>query len=121
MNAIIYLLIGLFNFITIGIVGIGAGILLIPLLVASGLTVQTAVATGLALQVVPQSLPGLILYHKKGHVDWWVSLYVILGSLLGVTCGAYLVNNEYIDERSIYRLLFIILFICTAYVGYHHL
>lgn len=121
MNAIIYILIGLFTGTTIGIVGIGAGILLIPLLISSGLSVQTAVATGLALQVVPQSLPGLILYHRKGHVNWWVSLYVIIGSLLGITIGAYLVNNEYIDEKGIYKLLFITLLLCTAYIGYYHI
>ncbi len=121
MTPIIYILIGLITGISIGIVGIGAGILLMPLLIYSGLTIHKAVAIGLALQLVPQSLPGLWLYHNKGHFDWKLSLYVIFGSLIGITLGAYLVNNNYINEKLMYRLLFFILFICTTYIGYYHL
>ena len=64
-----------------GIVGIGAGILLIPLLVSTGVSIQTAVATGLVLQMVPQSLHGVWLYYKGGFLDWWLSLYIIIGLL----------------------------------------
>lgn len=121
MNALLYIFIGLITGISIGIVGIGAGILLMPLLIYSGLSVHTAVATGLALQLVPQSLPGLWMYYKGGHVNIWVSLYVIMGSLLGISAGAYLVNENYIEEKLMYRILFVILFFCTAYIGYNHL
>lgn len=121
MNPIIYILIGLITGISIGVVGIGAGILLMPLLISSGVSIHTAVAVGLALQLVPQSLPGLWMYHYKGHFDWKLSLYVILGSLVGITLGAYLVNYEYIGEKLMYRILFSIMFICTAYIGIYHL
>ena len=121
MNPIIYILIGVFTGISIGVVGIGAGILLMPLLISSGLSIQTAVATGLALQLVPQSLPGLWLYHKKGHFDLWISLYIILGSLFGVTLGAYLVNNDYISEKFMYRLLFTLLLFSTIYIGVNYI
>ena len=121
MNPIVYILIGLITGVSIGIVGIGAGILLIPLLISTGVSIHTAVAVGLALQLVPQSLPGLWLYHRKGHFEWKLSLYVILGSLVGVTLGAYLVNSEYISEKLMYRLLFTVMFICTAYIGIYHI
>lgn len=121
MNPIIYILIGLITGIFIGIVGIGAGVLLIPLLISSGVSIHTAVAVGLAVQLVPQSLPGLWLYNNKGHFDSKLSLYVILGSFIGVTIGAYLVNYEYIDEILMYRLLFTIMFVCTAYIGIYHI
>ena len=61
MNPFIFTCIGLFTGISIGIVGIGAGVLLIPLLTYFGVSIKTAVATGLALQLVPQSLPGLLV------------------------------------------------------------
>ena len=116
---LIFILIGFFTGISIGIVGIGAGILLMPLLIATGMSIHGAVATGLALQLVPQSLPGLYLYHKKGHFDFWTSLYIILGSLLGITSGAYLVNNEYISEKLMYTFLFAMLLLSTIYIGYN--
>jgi hypothetical protein len=121
MNPIIYILIGLITGISIGVVGIGAGVLLMPLLISSGVSIHTAVSVGLALQLVPQSLPGLWLYNNKGHFDWKLSLYIILGSFVGTTIGAYLVNYEYIDEKLMYKLLFIIMFMCTAYIGIYHI
>ena len=121
MNTTLYILIGIITGISIGIVGIGAGILLMPLLISSGVSIHTAVATGLALQLIPQSLPGLWLYHRKGHVDWWLSLYVILGSALGIYIGAYLVNHDYIKERLMYRILFIILVLSSIYIGMNYI
>lgn len=121
MNVALYILIGIITGLFIGMVGIGAGILLMPLLISSGVSIHTAVATGLALQVIPQSLPGLWLYHKKGHVDWWLSLYVIIGSAVGIYMGSYLVNNDYIKERLMYRILFIILVLSTIYIGMNYI
>lgn len=121
MNSIIFILLGIFTGISIGIVGIGAGVLLIPLLVYYNIPIKTAVATGLALQLVPQSLPGLILYNNKGHVDYWLAFYIILGSIIGITIGSYLVNENFINEKNTYRILFIILLFSTLYIGYYHL
>ena len=121
MLNLLYLFIGIITGVSIGIVGIGAGVLLIPLLIASGLTIHNAIATGLALQVVPQSLPGLWLYHKKGHLNIVASIYIIIGSLLGITLGAYLVNEHYINEKNMYRMLFVFLFCSTLYIGMYHL
>lgn len=121
MNYLLFIVIGLVTGISIGIIGIGAGILMMPLLIASGVPIHTAVATGLALQLVPQSLPGLLLYHKKGHVNWTISICTIIGSLFGITIGAYLVNNEYVKEKDMYRYLFLILLFSTLYIGLYHL
>lgn len=121
MNALLILVIGLITGICVGIVGIGAGILLIPLLVYNDIPIKTAVATGLVLQLVPQSLPGVWLYNKKGHIDYMVAFYIIIGSLLGITIGSYLVNYDYISEKNIYRMLFIILFLSTIYIGINYL
>ena len=117
MNPFIFTCICIFTGITIGIVGIGAGILLIPLLTYFGVSIKTAVATGLALQLVPQSLTGLLIYHHKGHVQWKLCFYIILGSLIGITLGAYLVNHHIVTEKMMYLLLFFILFFSTLYIG----
>jgi hypothetical protein len=121
MNAILYIFIGLITGISIGIVGIGAGILLMPLLISSGVSIHTAVATGLALQLIPQSFPGLWLYYKKGHVNILLSFYVIIGSAIGIYIGSYIVNHNYINELLMYRLLFIILILSSIYIGLYYI
>ena len=64
-KAILFIIIGLITGTSVGLTGIGTGVLLIPLLIYSGMNPQETVATVLALQVVPQSFPGLYLYYKK--------------------------------------------------------
>jgi hypothetical protein len=118
---ILYILIGIISGISIGIIGIGGGVILMPLLVATGASLRTAVATSLALQLVPQSLPGLWIYHKNGHVNWRIAIYTIIGSLIGITSGAYLVNYDYINEILMYRIFFCVLIFSTIYIGRYHI
>ena len=117
LDIVVYLLIGTFTGITIGLVGIGAGILFIPLLVSYGIPVKAAVAVGLALQVVPQSLPGLYLYYKKGLVNIPVIIWCIIGSTIGIFIGSYLSTKGYISELWIYRILFFIVLFTAIYIG----
>ena len=65
------------------------------------------------MHVIPQTLPGLILYHNKGFIDYYVSFYVILGSLFGTALGSYLIVNEYISERLTYQILTVIISIAS--------
>ena len=117
LDIIVYVAIGIFTGITIGMVGIGAGILFIPLLVAYGIPVKVAVAVGLALQVVPQSLPGLYLYYKQGLVNITVTIWCIIGSALGIFIGSYLSTKNYVSELFIYRILFVICLCTSIYIG----
>ena len=73
------LLVGYF----VGIVGICAGVILMPLLLGYGFTLTQAVAAGLFLQVVPQSLPGLWVYWKHGEVRLWECVVLAVASALG--------------------------------------
>ena len=116
-DIIVYVAIGLFTGITIGMVGIGAGILFIPLLVSYGIPVKVAVAVGLALQVVPQSLPGLYLYYKQGLVNIPVTIWCIIGSTLGIFIGSYLYSKNYISDLTVYRILFVICICSSIYIG----
>ena len=55
-NWIAYLIVGIISGFFIGLVGIGAGVIVIPGLTMAGLTVKQAVTTGLLLQAIPLSL-----------------------------------------------------------------
>ena len=117
MDECIYSFIGFITGISVGAVGIGAGSLLMPILIMMGIPIKTSVATGLAIQLIPQSLPGLWLYYKQGHFDMKISFWIILGSLLGTTFGAYLVNYHIISEKYMYKLLFVMMVVSTIFVG----
>ena len=51
-----------------GAIGIGAGVVSMQLLIYSGLGVKEAIAIGMVMQVLPQSIPGVINYWK--HIIW---------------------------------------------------
>ena len=118
MKELIFVIIGLLTGISVGAVGIGAGSLLMPILILMNVPIKTAVATGLAIQLIPQTFPGLWLYYKKGHFDIKISFWIIVGSLLGTTFGSYLVNSHILSEQTMYILLFIMMCLSTFFVGY---
>lgn len=117
-DQIVYTLIGVVTGISIGLVGIGAGVLFIPFLVYYGLPIKTAIAVGLALQLVPQSLPGFYLYYKEGYVNWFVIFWTLIGSTLGILIGSYLSTMGYVTERDIYKILFIIMVATSVHIGH---
>lgn len=116
-DQIVYTMIGIITGISIGLVGIGAGVLFIPFLVSYGVPIKTAIAVGLALQLVPQSLPGFYLYYKEGFVNWFVIFWTLIGSTIGILIGSYLSTMGYVNERDIYKILFIIMVATSVHIG----
>ena len=121
---ILYFLIGIISGISMGIIGVGAGMLTIPLLLYTGISVQQAVATSLIIQLLPQSLPGVMLYFKKGVIDiklLIISAFLVIGSLVGIYIGSYLVTNHIIDTVQMHLLLASVLFTSSLYIFYKEL
>jgi uncharacterized membrane protein YfcA len=121
---IIYFLIGALSGISMGIVGVGAGMLTIPLLIYSGLTLQESVGISLIMQLLPQSLPGVMLYYNNGQITYItaiIALFVVFGSLLGIFLGSYLVNNNYINLKFMYGNLAGLLIGSGLYIIYTYL
>tara|TARA_Y100000992_G_scaffold187207_1_gene126700 strand:+ start:1535 stop:1918 length:384 start_codon:yes stop_codon:yes gene_type:complete len=118
---IIYIIIGTLAGLSMGIIGVGAGIITIPLLIYSGMNIRTAVGCSLVMQLLPQSLPGVLLYQKKNYIDWYKSILVVLGSLFGIMLGSYFVSNNYITEKMTYKILTVILIITTVVFVKEHL
>lgn len=115
LNEFNLLLIGVLGGLSMGIIGIGAGIITIPLLVLSGLNLRTAVGCSLVMQLLPQTLPAVMIYHEKKYINYYFSILVVLGSLLGTYLGAYLVSNNYISEEFSHKVIAILLVIITVY------
>lgn len=124
LHYLIYFLIGALSGVSMGIVGVGAGMITIPLLIYSGLTIKQAVGISLIMQLLPQSLPGVIMYYKSGTITlpvFIIALFVVIGSLVGIYLGSYIVNNNLIDLQSIYGILSALLIFSGFYIIYEHI
>jgi uncharacterized protein len=85
----IYALIGVAVGILVGFMGVGGGVILIPALVY-GMHMQQHMAQGtsLFLQLPPLGLGALLMYWKRGKVDWVAGIICALGILLGGYFGS---------------------------------
>jgi uncharacterized membrane protein YfcA len=111
---IFLVLIGLIVGILEGSLGAGAGAVLIPLLIWSGLSYSEAVAVGLAMNSFPRGVPGVYVYYKQG--DWRIreSIVVILSSTVGVFLGAYLMSIYKISHEVMTRILSVVLMMMSV-------
>jgi uncharacterized membrane protein YfcA len=87
--SLLYFSIGLAVGILVGFMGVGGGVILIPLLVY-GMHMQQHMAQGtsLFLQLPPLGLGALLMYWKRGKVDVVVGAICALGILLGGYFGS---------------------------------
>jgi len=120
MNKIAFILVGIITGFFIGLLGIGSGIILIPGLTVAGMTLKQSITTGLMVQAVPQTIPAFLLYHKKGHFEWEQSMYVLLGSFVGLMIGATIQYYSLINDRNLYTILCILLVTSGCYLYYRH-
>jgi uncharacterized protein len=77
-----------------GIMGLGGGTIMIPILVLLlGFTQHQAVGTSLAVMIPPVTLPAVIQYYREGQVNVGVAVWIALGFLPAVFFGAYLAQQ----------------------------
>jgi len=90
LNSIIGLVaLGIFAGVLSSMVGIGGGIVVVPVLVLLfGLNQHTAQGTTLAMLAFPVSLAAAWTYHKKGMVDWRIALILCAGFIVGGYFGS---------------------------------
>ena len=82
-----------------GILGIGGGVILVPLMTALfSISQHKAHGTSLAL-VIPVAMTGAVVYALRGDVDWALAATIASGSVVGAIVGAKLMMKV-----SAYRL-----------------
>lgn len=111
MNTILFLIgIGLLAGFLSGILGIGGGVVMVPLLLLVGFTQHQAQGTSLAAMIPPVTLLAVLQYHKEGHVDWKMALVIsatfIIGGLFGSKLAIYF--NEQLLKRIFGVLMLVI-------------
>ncbi len=84
MQVLVYIAIGMVIGIISGLVGIGGGALLIPILIyAYNMDQHKAQGTSLAMLLAPSGLLAFWQYYKQGNADLAMGLWVALGVFLG--------------------------------------
>ncbi len=84
------LLIGLAAGFVSGLLGIGGGLIMVPLMVGwLGMPLKRALGTSL-LAIVALVIPGTLVHLALGHIDWTIFLVVTLGAVPGARVGASL-------------------------------
>lgn len=72
-----------------GLVGIGGGIVMVPVLVILfGFTQHKAQGTTLALLMIPVGIFGVMNYYKAGNVDFKTALLLCCGFVIGSYLGS---------------------------------
>ncbi len=85
----LYLLLGFVAGVLGGLIGIGGGVIVVPVLVfLFGFSQHRAQGTTLALMVPPIGLLAAWTYYKQGYVDLKVALLICVGFFLGGLLGA---------------------------------
>lgn len=84
---IMLMLIGLAAGLLSGLIGIGGGIIMVPMLLILGMTQHQAQGTSLAVLAVPVTFLAAMNYYKGGYLDWRyaavIAIFFIIGGYLG--------------------------------------
>ena len=91
INSLIVLGIGSLIGIIMGMVGIGGGFLLTPLMIFFGIPSPVAVAS-VANQLVAPSVSGVLSYWKSSNVDFKMGIILLIGGVIGSSIGVLIFN-----------------------------
>lgn len=92
-----------------GLLGVGGGIILVPLMVTYlGSTQHMAHGTSLAV-IVPTALAGSFVYGFNGNINFTPALNLAIGSIIGASLGARWMKN--IPARRLKQLFGVFLLI----------
>jgi uncharacterized membrane protein YfcA len=111
------LAIGLGGGLLSGLLGVGGGIVMVPLLVLwAGYAQREAHATSLGA-IIPISIAGIATFGAAGEVRYWDALGLAAGSIVGAQIGARLLAR--IDERLLKVLFGVFLVGVAILLGTH--
>lgn len=92
-----------------GLLGIGGGLIFIPVMVSYfKMTQHNAQATS-ALAIIPTATTGLVVYWLHGNMDAEISLYIIAGSVIGASMTArFMKRIPEVNLKKIFSVFLII-------------
>ena len=88
-TCIILIVIGILAGLLSGVVGVGGGLIMIPLLIILlGLSQHQAQGTSLAVMLPPIGILAAINYHKAGFVEWEYAMIIAVTFIIGGYFGS---------------------------------
>jgi uncharacterized protein len=121
-NPVFLILFGVLVGVFSGVMGLGGGSVMIPVMVlALAMTQQEAHGTSLAVMIPPVTLPAVIEYYRKGHVNLGVAGWMALGVLAGSFFGAWIATS--LPKETLKLVFGFVLIYVAAYTvfGKEHL
>jgi hypothetical protein len=113
-NPILPLVFGLFVGVFSGLMGLGGGAVIIPILVLLfEFTQQKAHGTSLAMILSPTQIPAIWNYHRAHLIDWPLVLWVLPGMLAGSYFGSKIATS--ISQNALKCVFGFILIYVAAY------
>ena len=106
-TVVLLMFIGLIAGILSGLIGIGGGIIMVPMLLILGFSQQQAQGTSLAALLPPVTLFAVINYHKAGFIDWRYAIIISLVFVIGGYFGSKIAVN--IDQKTLKKIFGILL------------
>lgn len=104
------MIIGLLAGILSGLVGIGGGILMVPMFVFFlGLTQHNAQGMSLAVMLPPVTFFAVYNYYKAGAIDWRMALIVSVLFFVGGFIGSKIALQ--IDQRTLKKIFGVLMLI----------
>jgi uncharacterized protein len=93
-NSFLYVITGFLAGLLSGLIGIGGGTIIVPILIIFfGVSQKTAQGTTLAMLVPPVGILAAWTYYKQGYVDLTVAALLCAGFLIGAFLGAKVATN----------------------------
>ena len=115
LNLFLYIVLGVFIGIVSGLIGLGGGIIVIPLLVyAFGFSQHMAQGTSLMMMVPPIGILAAMAYYKQGYVNITAAGLLCVGFVLGGYIGAKFALG--ISEIILRKIFGVFLFIAAGYI-----
>ena len=109
---ILLIIIGLLAGLLSGLIGIGGGIIMVPLfIVLLGMTQHNAQGMSLAVMLPPVTFLAVYNYHKAGEVDWKMALIASAVFIIGGYIGS---NFALKIDQAILRKIFGIVMLVIA-------
>jgi uncharacterized membrane protein YfcA len=113
-TALVVVIIGLAIGAISGMIGIGGGVLVIPILmIGFGFSQAKANGTSMAMLLPPIGLLAVLSYSRAGNIEWRFASLLAVGFAAGAYLGAKVVNSGKINPTTL-RVLFAMLLLYIA-------
>lgn len=114
LHAILSLvIIGIMAGILSGLVGVGGGVVMVPMLVLFlGFSQHQAQGTSLAVLVVPVTAIAVYNYYKEGYIDWRYAAIIAVFFVIGGYFGSKLAIN--IDQKMLKKIFGVVLLVIAG-------